>query len=115
MGRLVKLVFGFLGSKPLIGGLLALAVAAGGYMGWTWLKTARLQTKLNEATVEVIRQDAVIEKQNEKTKSLKKEGERENREADIRALKELHDNPTGKDDGYGYGPEEMNRWLSDNP
>ena len=88
--------------------MLAIALVAAGYVGYTTWKRANLEVRLNEATVEVIRQDASIEKQNDMIERLQEDGSRQNQEANNRALKILR--PQSKNE-YEAGAKGMNAWL----
>lgn len=100
-----------LGPKVWLGALLAVALVAAGYVAWnTWDKTL-LEGRLQQAQVEVIRQDARIEKQNEEVVRVQEEAGEANIQADIRAIKEL--NRPRSSEGFEPGPDAMNRWLEE--
>lgn len=102
-----SLVSRLLGPKVWMGALLAIALVAAGYVGYTTWKRANLEVRLNEATVEVIRQDALIEKQNDEVHDVQEEGRQQNVDANLRAIKEL----TKPQPTSGTGPDAMNQWL----
>jgi len=97
-----------LGPKVWMGAMLGIALIAAGYVGWVTWQRYDLEVRLNEATVEVIRQDALLEKQNEYAHRLQDDGNRQNMEANERALLVLR--PDHKPEPK-VGAEALNKWL----
>lgn len=98
-----------LGPKVWLGAMLAIVLAASVYVGYSTWKRTNLEVRLNEATVELIRQDARVKRQNDEVDAVVEKGRQRNVDADMRAIRQL----TQPTDPVQPGVDPMNLWLQE--